>query len=134
MDQLSRSAEELARSLAMGLLGNMHPKLVLGFDAILVIGPEHASRFAEAGWSKQEVNEAIITHTIREADLLLRDVDGVAEGLPQGFAGLQLPKLRPDGGLLIVYGGGGAGLFSTSIGGWLSGPKGSQYTTREITK
>ena len=133
VDQLSRSAEELARSLAMGLLGNMHPKLVLGFDAILVIGPEHASRFAEAGWSKQEVNEAIITHTIREADLLLRDVDGVAEGLPQGFAGLQLPKLRPDGGLLIVYGGGGAGLFSTSIGGWLSGPKGSQYTTREIT-
>jgi len=134
VDQLSRSADELARSLAMGLLGNMHPKLVLGFDAILVISPEHASRFADAGWSKKEVNEAITTHTIREADLLLRDVDGVAEGLPQDFAGLQLPKLRPDGGLLIVYGGGGAGLFSTSISGWLSGPKGSQYTTREISK
>jgi len=134
VDQLSRSADELARSLAMGLLGNMHPKLVLGFDAILVISPEHASRFADAGWSKQEVNEAIIAHTIREADLLLRDVDGVAEGLPQSFAGLELPKFRPDGGLLIVYGGGGAGLFSASISGWLSGPKGSQYTTREITK
>ncbi|MEG3586921.1 MAG: thioredoxin family protein [Actinomycetota bacterium] len=134
VDQLSRSADELARSLAMGLLGNMHPKLVLGFDAILVISPEHAARFADAGWSKAEVNESIIAHTIRETDLLLRGVDGVAEGLPQDFAGLQFPKLRPDGGLLIVYGGGGAGLFSTSISGWLSGPKGSQYITREIGK
>ncbi len=132
VDQLSRSADELARSLAMGLIGNIHPKLVLGFDSILVIGPEHASRFRDESWSKEQVNQSIIEHTIREADLILRGVDGIGEGLPADFAGLQLPKLRPDGGLLIVYGGGGAGLFSASIGGWLSGAKGSQYVTREI--
>ena len=132
VDQLSRSADELARSLAMGLIGNIHPKLVLGFDSILVIGPEHASRFRDEGWSKEQVNQSIIEHTIRETDLILRGVDGIGEGLPADFAGLQLPKLRPDGGLLIVYGGGGAGLFSASIGGWLSGTKGSQYVTREI--
>jgi len=134
VDQLSRSADELARSLAIGLIGNMHPKLVLGFDSILIIGPEHASRFRDEGWSKQKVNEAIITHSIRETDLLIRGADGIAEGLPPDFAGLQLPKLRPDGGLLIVYGGGGAGLFSTSIAGWLNGAKGSQYLTKEIGK
>ena len=132
VDQLSRFPDELARSLAQGLIGNVHPKLVLGFDAILIISPEHADRFKKAGWSKQEVNEAIISHTIRESDLLLRGVDGVAEGLDSGFAGLELPKFRPDSGLVIVYGGGRAGLFSTSIGGWLSGSKGSQYVTREI--
>ena len=45
-DQLSRSPDELARSLAMGLISNCHPKIVLGMDAILVISPEHAARFA----------------------------------------------------------------------------------------
>ena len=47
---------------------------------------------------------------------------------------MELPKFRPDGGLIIVFGGGGAGLFSTSIAGWLSGDKGSKYTTKEIVK
>lgn len=132
-DQLSRSPDELARSLASCLLSNAHPKLVMGFDCILIIGPEHASRFAEAGWSKDRVNEEIINYTVRETDALIRGADGIAEGLPEAFAGTSLPKFRPDGGLIIVYGGGEAGLFSTIIGGWLSGPKGSQYQTREIT-
>mgnify|MGYP003303497338 CR=1 FL=1 len=33
-----------------------------------------------------------------------------------------------------IFGGDGAGLFSTSIAGWLSGEKGSKYTTKEIVK
>ena len=36
-------------------------------------------------------------------------------------------------GLIILYGGGAAGLFSATIGGWLSGDKGSIYQTREVT-
>jgi thiol-disulfide isomerase/thioredoxin len=133
VDQLSRSPDELARSLAMGIIGNVHPKLVMGFDAILIIGPEHASRFAEAGWTKEQVNEEIINHSIRETDELIRGANGISEGLPEVFAGSTLPKLRPDGGLIILYGGGAAGLFSATIGGWLSGVKGSSYQTREIT-
>tara|TARA_Y100001970_G_scaffold185957_1_gene226151 strand:- start:2813 stop:4261 length:1449 start_codon:yes stop_codon:yes gene_type:complete len=133
VDQLSRSPDELARSLAMGIIGNVHPKLVMGFDAILIIGPEHASRFAEAGWSKEQVNEAIINHSMRETDELIQGADGISEGLPEVFAGSTLPKLRPKGGLIILYGGGAAGLFSATIGGWLSGDKGSIYQTREIT-
>ena len=133
VDQLSRSPDELARSLAMGIIGNVHPKLVMGFDAILIIGPEHASRFAEAGWTKEQVNEEIINHSIRETDELIRGANGISEGLPEVFAGSTLPKLRPNGGLIIIYGGGAAGLFSATIGGWLSGDKGSIYQTREIT-
>ena len=133
VDQLSRSPDELARSLASGILGNAHPKWVMGFDAILIIGPEHASRFAEAGWSKEKVNEEIINHTIRETDDLIRGADGIGEGLPEVFAGATIPKLRPNGGLIILHGGGEAGLFSAIIGGWISGDKGSQYQTREIS-
>jgi hypothetical protein len=42
-----------------------------------------------------------------------------------------IPKFRP-GGLLLVHCGGEAGLFSAMIGGWASGPTGSQPTLREI--
>ncbi len=48
-----------------------------------------------------------------------------------GEATLHLPKFRPDG-LLIVHAGGGAGLFSTIIGGWVNGETGSQPVTKEI--
>ena len=37
-----------------------------------------------------------------------------------------------DGGILIVFCGGGAGLFSAMIGGWVTGEMGSQTVAREI--
>ena len=51
--RLSREPERLARSMAACLQTLHHPKLVLGFDAILVVGPEHARVFAEAGWDRE---------------------------------------------------------------------------------
>ena len=53
VDQLSRDPDSLARSLAACLQTLHHPKLVLGFDAILVMGPEHARVFADAGWGRE---------------------------------------------------------------------------------
>ena len=52
VDQLSRDADSLARSLAACLRTTAHPKLVLGFDATLVVSPEHARVFREAGWNR----------------------------------------------------------------------------------
>ena len=49
VDQLAREPEALARTLAACLRTVQHPKLPLGFDAILVIGPEHARVFARGG-------------------------------------------------------------------------------------
>jgi hypothetical protein len=34
--------------------------------------------------------------------------------------------------LLIVHAGGGAGMFSAVIGGWVGGPGGSRPVTREV--
>jgi hypothetical protein len=42
-----------------------------------------------------------------------------------------LPKFRP-GGILVVHCGGGAGLFSAMIGGWVTGEMGSQPVLQEI--
>ena len=48
VDQLSRDPESLARTLAACLRTLHHPKLVMAFDCILALGPEHARVFADA--------------------------------------------------------------------------------------
>jgi hypothetical protein len=131
VDQLSRDPESLARSFAGVLVATAHPKLVLGFDAILVVSPEHARVFAEAGWDRARLVDEITTLTTRPGSELVRGAGDIAEGLPDAFAELDLPKFRPDG-LLVVHAGGGAGLFSAIIGGWVSGATGSQPVTVEV--
>ena len=108
-----------------------HPKLPLGFDAILVVGPEHARVFAEAGWSRQRLEDELIARLQLPGEEIVRGAGGIAEGVPVSLAGATLPKFRP-GGILIVHAGGGAGLFSATIGGWANGAVGSQPVTREI--
>jgi hypothetical protein len=131
VDQLSRTPDSLARTLAAALRSVAHPKLVLGFDAMLVVSPEHARVFADAGWTRPRVLEEL--HALLQLDgaELVRGAGGIAEGLPEGFAGAILPKFRPDG-ILLVQAGGGAGLFSSIIGGWVNGEAGSQPVTREV--
>ena len=132
LDQLSREPESLVRSYAASMRTIHHPKLVLGFDCMLTIGPEHARVFAEAGWSKPQLTARL--HELLQIPFseLARGAGGMAEGMPDAFAAAgSLPKFRP-GGILIVHCGGEAGLFSTVIGGWLNGEMGSQPVLREI--
>jgi len=131
VDQLSREPESLARSLALALLAVAHPKLVVAFDAMLVVSPEHARVFRDAGWSKDRLRSELLALTTRPGSELVQGAGGIAEGLPAGFEGAQLPKFREDG-LLIVHAGGGAGMFSAVIGGWVNGETGSMPVTREV--
>ncbi|MEN8185210.1 MAG: thioredoxin, partial [Myxococcota bacterium] len=121
------------RSIAACLRTVFHPKLVLGFDAMLVIGPEHARIFQEAGWDRARLLARLSELLMIPGAELARDADGIAEGLPLPPAAREqrLPKFRP-GGLLIVHAGGPAGLFSAVIGGWVSGGTGSQPVLWEI--
>jgi hypothetical protein len=133
VDQLSRDPESLVRSIAACLRTVFHPKLVLGFDAMLVIGPEHGRIFQEAGWDRARLLERLSELLMIPGAELARDADGIAEGIPLPPAAREqrFPKFRP-GGLLVVYAGGSAGLFSAVIGGWVSGGTGSQPVLREI--
>ena len=63
---------------------------------------------------------------------LVHGAGGIAEGVPAHLADATLPKFRPDG-ILLVHAGGGAGLFSTIIGGWANGSTGSHPVTRKVT-
>jgi hypothetical protein len=131
VDQLSREPDSLARSFAACLRTLHHPKLLLAFDCILAVGPEHARVFAGAGWSKQRLKARLGELLQIPGSEVIRGAGGIAEGLPEHLANATLPKFRP-GGILVVHCGGGAGLFSAIIGGWAGGALGSQPVLREI--
>jgi hypothetical protein len=132
VDQLSRTADSLASSYAACLRTVAHPKLVVAFDALVVVSPEHARVFRHDGWSRARLLDELQARLQLPGTELVRGAGGIAEGLPEAFAGATLPKFR-DGGLLVCHAGGGAGLFSAIIAGWASGSTGSTPVTREIT-
>jgi hypothetical protein len=131
VDQLSRDPESLCRSFAACLRTVQHPKMLMAFDAILVLGQEHGRVFREAGWDRARVLARLAELLTIPGDEVVRGAGGIAEGLPEAFAGADLPKFR-DGGLLLVHAGGAAGLFSSIIGGWANGAMGSTPTTVEV--
>ncbi|MCP3938071.1 MAG: thioredoxin [Actinomycetia bacterium] len=132
VDQLSRDPESLARSLAQALIAMHHHKLVIGFDAMIIVGPEHVRVFEQAGWTKTQTRDRIIELTKRDGAELVRGAGGIDEGLPEAFAdATAIPKVGPDG-LILVHAGGGAGMFSELIGGWVNGATGSAPTSRPI--
>jgi hypothetical protein len=131
VDQISRTPESLVRSMAGVLRGLNHPKLALGMDAVLVVGPEHGRLLRESGWDRARLRAELEPLLLLDGDQLLRGAEGIEEGMPAGVAGRQIPKFRP-GGLQIVHAGGDAGLFSAVLGGWVGGTKGSTPVTRQI--
>jgi hypothetical protein len=131
VDQLSRTPESLAASLAVQLQALHHHKLVLAFDALLVMGPEHARVFSEAGWDRDRILFELHMRLTTPASELERGAGGIAEGIPVGISSASLPKFTPDG-LMLAYAGGSAGLFSAIIAGWVNGDKGSKPVARAV--
>ena len=131
VDQLSRSAESLTNLIAECLLTTHSPRMVAGIDALLVLSPEHMARYIDAGWDRARFRSELEDRLMVNADDIIRGTGGIEEGLPADFAGMQLPKFRPNG-LHIAHAGGPAGLFSSVFAGWVSGPTGSVPVTRPI--
>ena len=132
VDQLARNPEQLAQTLAACLRTVHHPKLPFGFDAMLILGPEHARVFAQANWGRERVLQEINDRLQMPGNEIVRGAGGMAEGVQEAFKDATLPKFRP-GGLLLVHAGGPAGLFSAIVGGWVNGASGSDPVTRLVT-
>lgn len=130
-DQISRTPESLSRSFAVALRAVAHPKLAYGFDAALVVSPEHARVFADAGWSRRRLADELSVLLRLDPAEIVRGADGIDEGVPAAVASGPVPKFRP-GGLLILHAGGEAGKFSAALGGWVGGTGGSQPVTKEV--
>ena len=132
VDQIARDPDSLCHMFADALKHMLTPKMVLAFDAIVVVGPEHSRIFREAGWSREDFLAKLHALTLMNGDDLVRGAGGIADGLPEGVAGKQIPKFKPDG-LRVVHAGGGAGLFSAIIPGWANGEMGSAPVCKEIS-
>jgi hypothetical protein len=120
VDQKTRTAEGLTRSIASSLVKMGHPKLVQSARAVLVLSPEHYAIFKEAGWDRRRIERALYEATIRPGREILAGADGVGEGVPASRADEMIPKFHDDG-LMVVRAGGPAGLFSAILPGWLAG-------------
>ncbi|MFW2381126.1 MAG: thioredoxin family protein [Acidimicrobiales bacterium] len=131
VDQISREPESLSRSFALVLRTTHHPKLVIGWDAMLVVGPEHGRIFKNAGWDRDRLQRELAELLMIPGEELVRGAGLIDEGLPADFKDAVLPKFR-DGGLSIVHAGGDAGLFSSVLPGWVGGAVGSELVTKKI--
>lgn len=131
VDQAARTPEQLTNSFAACLRATHHPKSVLSFDAILVVSPDHSRVFAEAGWGRERLLSELHARLQIPGAELVRGALDMAEGLPAKFADRTVPKFKA-GGILLAHAGGGAGLFSSVIGGWANGAMGSTPVTRPV--
>lgn len=132
MDQLSRTPESLAKSMAASLRSVAHTKRFGMADAMLVVCPEHRRLLKESGWSKERLKQALYDELMTPGADLLPGVDGMSEGMPEKLKDKLLNKFRDDG-LHIVTAGGTAGMFSAIISGWVaSGEKGSQLVSQIV--
>ena len=132
VDQLSRTPESLTKHFANYLKTNLAPKMAM-METLLVIGPEHMSRYRDAVWDRARFLAELDSHLQLETDDLIRGADGIDEGLPEAFSGNTIGKFWP-GGIHVVHAGGATGLFSMAFSGWVPPPKGSVCTTKEITR
>jgi len=134
VDQLSRTPESLIRSFAACLDATPHPNLALGFDAIVVVPPDHARIFRDAGWSKARMREELNRLLTRRGRERARGRGDMDEGLPDSLAEADIPKFR-EGGLYFVHAGGNAGMFSGILSSWVNpNGGGSNPVTVEIRK
>lgn len=131
VDQAARTPEQLTNSFAACLRATHHPKSVLSFDAILVVSPDHSRVYAEAGWDREKILSELYARLNIPGTELVKGALDMAEGLPAKFADRIVPKFKP-GGVLLAHAGGGAGLFSSIIGGWANGAMGSTPVTRPV--
>ena len=134
VDQLSRTPESLIRTFAACLDATAHPNLALGFDAIVVVPPDHARIFRDAGWSKARMRDEIDALLRRPGSARQRGAGGMDEGLPATLAEADISKFR-EGGLHFVHAGGNAGMFSGILSSWVN-PNGGGSTpvTKEIIR
>ena len=136
VDQLARTPEEIAASLAAGLEWISHRRLRLAFDALLVVGPEHGRLFRQAGWDRARVRQELFERSMAPAGELVRGAGGIAEGIEEQFVSdpaAPVPKFAAPERILLAHAGGDAGLFSMVYGGWVAGDIGSAPVTRSVT-
>ncbi len=130
-DQVSRTAAQLAGSLAMSLAAMAHPRS-MARETLMVITPEHADTLWRDGWTKEQLRERLFEFSHRPLRELIADErSAVGRSLeaygPDGPTEQQLDELLPKFDsperIHIVVAGSEAGKFTSIFPGWASAPQ-----------
>lgn len=132
VDQTSRTARQLAGSLALSLEAAHHVRAHNASDALLVVSPEHVDTLKRDGFTKDDIRDHVQHVTARPLSELAAD-DDVGGGLPRERLEAMpaerrerlMPKFAAKENIHIVVAGAEAGKFSGVFHGWAGGEIGS---------
>jgi len=120
-DHISNTPEGLLDSMAHQM--SVHPP---GYgEFVIVIAPEHALAFRNAGWSKRQAMEYLFSKAISSTGRPTH------EPLPPGVTPELRPVMKSVDGIIMLVAGGDAGGFSALVPTWGSGNL-SQSVTRRV--
>jgi peroxiredoxin len=136
-EHTARTGAGVLRTLAASLATVWSWRSCGRVEAVVVLCPEHAATLAADGFTKERARDFLFHNT----GVPLRAYDH------EGTEGTQLRdyyeeiaidgephyrKFSDPSQIVLVVAGGTAGKFSGIIGGWLSGPRGSQMVTYPV--
>ena len=133
----ARSAKALLKTITYTLATVFTYRACLGYEAMVVLVPEHVNTIHRDGFSKQDVRQFLFENTgvpVRAYD----SEAGEGSQFVQHYKEVSIDgercyqKFRSPEAIQIIVAGGNAGKFSAVIGGWVSGPRGSQRVTYPI--
>jgi hypothetical protein len=137
-DHASRTATSLAGSLGWSMAGLWNSKhFPLYSHTMLIVGPEHARTFAEAGWSREDLAGWLHQHIrVPYRALVPDETHGEGTNLrfasPPPAADAMISKFPSPEEIHVVVAGGTAGRFSVAVPGWLGTKNGSRPVTRVV--
>ena len=139
VDQTSRSARQLAGSVALSLEAAHHVRAHNASDALLVVSPEHVDTFNRDGYTKNDIREHVQRVTARPLSELVSDDDvgGTMprdrfDAMPAERQERRVPKFATKENLHIIVAGAEAGKFSAIFHGWAGGEIGSVPVSKKI--
>ena len=133
----ARTARGVLKTISYALATVWSYRMCLGFEAVVVLGPEHVHTIHHDGFTKPNVRDFLFENTgipVRCYD------DEPGEGVAQRGTYKEIlvsgercyQKFRAPESIKIVVAGGTAGKFSAVIGSWSAGPRGSQMVTYPV--
>jgi AhpC/TSA family protein len=134
----ARTARGVLKAITYALATVWSYRACMGFEAIVVLCPEHVHTIHHDGFSKQNVRDFLFENTGVPLRCYIGDEPG--EGIAQRSMYKEIAidgepcyqKFRAPEAIKIVVAGGTAGKFSAVLGSWSAGPRGSQMVTYPI--
>jgi thiol-disulfide isomerase/thioredoxin len=134
----SRTARGVLKAITYSLATVWSYRNCIGFEATVVLCPEHVHTIHRDGFSKENVRDFLFENT--GVPLRCYQDDEAGEGTEQRNMYKEIAidgepcyqKFRSPGSIKIVVAGGTAGKFSAVLGSWSVGPRGSQMVTYPI--